>query len=92
MALAITQYRLLSFRLGAQVGMGIGGGVKELVGEASLEEVDDIRSTRLLLGRVVAVTVRGETFKLEAGAGANVNGVVDAFHATRRQPTREASA
>ena len=38
MALAITGRRLLSFSMGAQAGMGIGGGVKELVGEAPLGE------------------------------------------------------
>jgi len=38
MALAITGRRLLSFSMGAQAGMGIGGGVKELVGEAPLAE------------------------------------------------------
>ena len=83
MALAITNRRLLSLGMGAQVGMGIGGGVKELVGEAPLSEVDEVKSKRLLLGKVVELTVRGETFKLEVGAGANVKGVVDAFQESR---------
>ena len=84
MALAITGRRLLSFSMGAQAGMGIGGGVKELVGEAPLAEVDSIKSKRLLMGKVVELAVRGETFKLEAGAGANVKGVVEAFEQTRQ--------
>jgi hypothetical protein len=83
MALAITDRRLLSFSMGAQAGMGIGGGVKELVGEAALLDVDSIRSKRLLMGKVVEVSVRGESFKLEAGAGANVKGVVEAFERAR---------
>ena len=79
MALAITPKRLLSLSMGAQAGMGIGGGVKELVSEAPLREVDNIEIKRLLLGKVVKLTVRGEEFKLEVGAGANAKGVVEAF-------------
>lgn len=83
MALAITDRRLLSLEMGAQAGMGIGGGVKGLVAAAPLADVESLKSKRLLLGKVVEVTVRGETFKLETGAGANVKGVVEAFEASR---------
>ena len=83
MALAITDRRLLSFEMGAQAGMGIGGGVKELVGEAPISDVDAIKVKRLLMGKVVEVVVRGESFKLEAGAGANAKGVAEAFDRSR---------
>ena len=83
MALAITDRRLLSFSMGAQAGMGIGGGVKELVGQAPLADVGAIKVKRLLMGKVVELQVRGETFKLEAGAGANAKGVVEAFERSR---------
>ena len=83
MALAITERRLLSFALGATPGMGMGGEVKELAGEAPLDAVDSIEIKRLLLGKVVKVTVRGHEFKLESGAGANVKGVVEAFEQRR---------
>ena len=83
MALAITDRRLLSFSMGAQAGMGVGGGVKELVGEAPLGEVDAIKVKRLLMGKVVELQVRGESFKLEAGAGANVKGVAEAYERSR---------
>jgi hypothetical protein len=79
MALAITQRRLLSFETGSPIGMGVGGAVKELVGAAPLEEVDAVEVKRLLLGKVVTVTVRGESFKLEANAAANAKGVAEAF-------------
>lgn len=79
MALAITERRLLSLELGAaKTGVGAGA-VKRLVSAVPLSEVDDIEVKRLLLGKVVTVTVRGQEFKLEAGAGANVAGVVEAF-------------
>jgi hypothetical protein len=83
MALAITDRRLLSFEMGAQAGMGVGGGVKELAGQAPLADVDAIKVKRLLMGKVVEVVVRGESFKLEAGAGANAKGVAEAFERSR---------
>lgn len=83
MALAITQRRLLSFELGATAGMGHTGAVKDLVGEAPLEDVDALKVKRLLLGKVVTVTVRGQEFKLEVGAGANAGGVQEAFEQAR---------
>ena len=83
MALAITQYRLLSFSMGAQAGMGVGGGVKELVGQAPLADVGSLTSKRLLLGKVIEITVRGESFKLEVGAGANTKGVLEAYNTAR---------
>jgi hypothetical protein len=79
MALAITDRRLLSFSMGAQAGMGVGGGVKELVGQAPLADVGAIKVKRLLIGKVVELQVRGESFKLEAGAGANAKGVAEAL-------------
>jgi hypothetical protein len=84
MALAITNRRLLSLGMGAQAGMGIGGGVKELVAAVPLGDVEAIKVKRLLVGKVVELKVRGETFKLEAGAGANVKGVAEAFEKARQ--------
>jgi hypothetical protein len=83
MALAITDRRLLSLALEATPGMGMGGQVKELAGEAPLEAVDSIEVKRLLMGKVVKVTIRGSEFKLEAGAGANAKGVAEAFEQRR---------
>lgn len=80
MAIAITQYRILSFSMGAQAGMGVGGGVKELVGQAPLADVGSLTTKRLLVGKIVEITVRGESFKLEVGAGANTKGVVEEFN------------
>ncbi len=79
MALAITQRRLLSLGLGAVVGMGVGGAVKELVSAVPLSDVESIRVKRLLMGKTVTVTVRDDEFKLEAGARANAKGVASAF-------------
>ena len=84
MGLAVTDRRLLSLGMGAQAGMGVGGGVKELVAAVPLSEVDSIKVKRLLLGKVIELVVRGETFKLEVGAGANAKGVAEAFEKSRQ--------
>jgi hypothetical protein len=81
MALAITQRRLLSLELATAVGMGIGGDVKDLAGEAPLSDVDNIKIKRLLMGKVVTLSVRGQEFKLEANGAANASGVVEHWKA-----------
>ena len=45
----------MSFALGATPGMGMGGQVKEVAGEAPLDAVDSIEVKRLLMGKVVNV-------------------------------------
>jgi hypothetical protein len=83
MALAITQRRLLVLRIGSPIGLGIGGRVNGLVSAVSLNEVDSIAMKKLLLGKVVTVTVRGVPVTLEANAAANVTRLIDAFNRAR---------
>jgi hypothetical protein len=77
MALALTGGRLLVLSVSPPIAMGKGGDVKELVSEAPLADVESIEVKRLLVGKTVTVTVRGASFKLEAGA--NVKGLADEF-------------
>ena len=77
MALAVTDRRLICFKISNPVGLGIGGDVKELVSAAPLSEVDSIEIKRLAVGKTVTVTVRGTPFVLEVGAGANAKGVAE---------------
>ena len=77
MALALTDKRLLVLRISPPIALGKGGDVKELVSEAPLADVDSIDVKRLLAGKVVTVTVRGTSFKLEVGAGTDTNGMAD---------------
>jgi hypothetical protein len=79
MALAVTDRRIICFKISSPVGLGIGGDVKELVSEAPLREVDSIEVKRLAVGKTVTVTVRGTPFVLEVGAGANAKGVAEEF-------------
>lgn len=83
MALAVTQRRLLSLKVGALIGMGMGGKVEELVSSAPLGDVDSIEVKRLAAGKTITVTVRGVPFVLEVGAGANAKGVAEAFESAK---------
>jgi hypothetical protein len=79
MALALTDSRLLVFSISKPIAMGKGGDVKDLVSSVALNDVDSIEIKRLLVGKIVVVTVRGVAIKLEAGGGANANGLADEF-------------
>jgi hypothetical protein len=79
MALALTESRLVVLEVSAPIAMGKGGDVKRLVSAVPLTDVDAIQVKRLLVGKVVHVSVRGVSIKLEAGAGADARGLADAF-------------
>jgi hypothetical protein len=83
MALAVTDRRLLSLKIGSPIAPGIGGEVKELVSAAPLGDVDSIKVKRLGIGKTVTVSVRGTEFVLEVGAGANAKGVAEAFESAK---------
>jgi hypothetical protein len=79
MALAVTPRRLLSLKVTAPIGLGIGMKAQELVSAVPVSEVDSIEVKRLAVGKTVTVTVRGVPFVLEVGAGADAKGVADAL-------------
>jgi hypothetical protein len=79
MALAVTPQRLLSLKVTAPVGLGIGMKVQELVSAVPVGEVDSIEVKRLAAGKTVTVTIRGVPFVLEVGAGADAKGVAEAL-------------
>src|SRR3954469_21458186 len=79
MALAITPTRLVSLKVTAPVGMGIGMKVQELLSAVPLADVEAIEVKRMAMGKTVTVTIRGASFTLEAGAGADAKGVAEAL-------------
>ena len=83
MALAVTQRRLLSLKVGSLIGLGMGGKIEGLVSAAPVSEVDSIEVKRLAAGKTVTVTVRGVPFVLEVGAGANAKGVAEALESAK---------
>lgn len=79
MALALTDTRLLVFSISKPIAMGKGADVKDLLSAVALSDVDSIEIKRLLVGKIVILTVRGVAIKLEAGGGANAKGLADEF-------------
>jgi len=86
MALALTDSRLVVLNASRPSAMGRGGDAKELVSAVPVTEVDSIELKRLVVGKVVIVTIRGVSVNLEAGPGANAKGLVDEF--ARREGAR----
>jgi hypothetical protein len=83
MALALTEGRLVVFKVSPPIAMGKGGDVKELVSAVPLGDVHSIEVKRLLVGKVVIVRVGGAAVKLEAGPGANAKGFAEEFARAR---------
>jgi len=75
MALALTDRRLVVFAVSQPIAMGKGGDVTQLFSAVPRSDVDSIEVKRLLVGKVVIVTVRGSSVKLEVGPGANAKGL-----------------
>jgi hypothetical protein len=78
MALAITDRRLLVFGIETSA-MGKPGDLQGLAAALPLSEVDSIAVKRLLVGKVLVLTVRGSAIKLEVAAGENAKGMAEAF-------------
>jgi hypothetical protein len=83
MALALTDSRLLVLSVSQPLAMGKGGDVKELFSAVPLNEVDSIQVKRLLVGKIVIVSVQGSAVKLEAGPGSNPKGLAAEFARAR---------
>ena len=77
MALALTDRRLVVFAVSRPIAMGKGGDVKQLFSAVPRSDVDSIELERLLVGKVVIVTVRGSSVTLEVGPGANAKGLAE---------------
>lgn len=73
--LVVTDRRLLFVKLSTAWGLGIGGTPQQVLSDVPLSEVDAIETHHLLLGTTLQLTVRGETFGLEANALADTFGV-----------------
>ena len=83
MALLVTTARVMVLKIGSPIGMGIGGAVKEFVSSLPTSEVDEIKVSRLALGKVITVIVGGEEIKLEVNAAADASGIAESFTKTK---------
>lgn len=83
MGLVVTDRRLMTLGITMPWGLGLGGSVKELLSAVPISDVERFEVKRLGVGRSMTLEVRGTEFKLEAGAGADVQGIADAIERTR---------
>jgi hypothetical protein len=79
MALVLTDRRLLTVKISAPIGLGIGGSVKELLTAIPIAEVDSITVKRVALRQNVTIVVHGVEIPLETNAKANAGGVAKEF-------------
>jgi hypothetical protein len=75
MGLAITPRRLLIFKAGGAVTLK----AKELITDVPIGEVDSIEVGKSALTKPVTITVRGESFQVEAPKVSNTDDLVKAF-------------
>jgi hypothetical protein len=66
--LVLTTRRLLTLRISTSYGFGHGGDPQELLGAVPLADVDEIVVRRLLFRQTIAVTVGGESVRLDANS------------------------
>jgi hypothetical protein len=79
MALVLTDRRLLTVKISAPIGLGIGGSVKELLTAIPIAEVDSIMVKRIALRQNITIVVHGVEIPLETNAKANAGGVAEEF-------------
>jgi hypothetical protein len=70
-ALVLTPQRLLSVKIGAPIGMGLGGKVKEVLSAVPVSEVDGIDVRKIAMRQNITLRTRGQTIELEANAAAS---------------------
>jgi hypothetical protein len=80
MHLAITSRRLLIFKFGS----GKSANPKDLLMDVPIDEVDSIEVGRKGGMKPVTLTVRGESFELEARLAENTDRLISAFEQTRQ--------
>jgi hypothetical protein len=92
MAVAVTQRRLLTLKIGSPIGLGIGGSVKALLSAVPIADVDSVEVKRLAAGKVLKLGVRGAEVKLEVNAMTDANGVAEAVNRTKAVAAASSSA
>ena len=75
MGLAITSQRLLVFKAGGAMTLS----AKEMLSAVPLGDVDSVEVGKGMLTKPITLTVRGETFQVEAPKAANTKEFVAAY-------------
>jgi hypothetical protein len=82
-AVVLTSTRLLTARIGAPIGMGLGGKFKEILSSVPVNEVDGIEVRKIALRQNITLHVRGEAITLEANAAARANDMASTLTSLR---------
>jgi hypothetical protein len=83
MGLALTSRRLLAFKAGGAMALK----AQELLSDVPISDVDSIEVGKGAITKPVTVTVRGESFQVEAPKVANMDKLVAAYEQARQAPT-----
>lgn len=70
-AVVLTGRRLLTVKIGAPIGLGLGGKVKEVLSSVPVADVSGIDVKKVALRQNITIHVRGESVALEANAAAS---------------------
>jgi hypothetical protein len=76
-ALVLTRQHLLTVKVGAPIGLGLGGKVKEVLSAVPVAEVDGIDVKKVALRQNITIHVRGQSIALEANAAASARELAD---------------
>lgn len=72
-ALVLTSRRLLTVKIGAPIGLGLGGKVKEVLSAVPISEVDGVDVKKIAMRQNITLRARGQTIELEANAAASAS-------------------
>ena len=72
-AVVLTPQRLLTVKIGAPIGLGLGGKVKEVLSSVPIADVAGIDVKKIAMRQNITIHVRGESVALEANAAASAN-------------------
>jgi hypothetical protein len=75
MGIGVTTRRLLLFKAGGAMTLS----AKELLTEVPIADVDAIEAGKGVVTKPITLTIRGETFQVEAPRAVNTDKLVDAF-------------
>lgn len=76
-ALVLTSSRLLTVKISAPIGLGLGGKVKEVLSAVPVSEVEGVDVKKIALRQNVTLRTRGQTIELEANASASASELAD---------------
>lgn len=82
-ALVLTSTRLLTVKIGAPIGLGLGGKVKEVLSAVPLAEVDGLEVKKIAMRQNLTLRARGQTIELEANAAASASELADRLAASK---------